>query len=93
MLFPAVPGKTYDTPGFANNLREFTEVERGKILEKFGESGRSRYRFASPLMRPYIIMRGFADGLLTKEKVSEINEQQVSRPTSENSSSSIEEGE
>lgn len=56
-----------DIPNFARHLKEFSEERRGNILVREGETRRLRYRFISPLMRPYIIMRGVADGLLTQE--------------------------
>ena len=56
-----------DIPNFARHLKEFSEERRGNILVREGETRRLRYRFVSPLMRPYIIMRGVADGLLTQE--------------------------
>lgn len=55
-----------DIPNFARHLKEFSEARRGNILVREGETRRLRYRFVSPLMRPYIIMRGVADGLLTQ---------------------------
>lgn len=57
-----------DIPNFARHLKEFSEPRRGKILVREGETRRLRYRFVSPLMRPYIIMRGVNDGLLTQDK-------------------------
>jgi hypothetical protein len=40
------------------------------MLQRVGEKRRLRYRFNSPLMRPYIIMRGFNEGLLDKKKMA-----------------------
>lgn len=57
-----------DIPNFSRHLKEFSEQRRGGILVREGETRRLRYRFVNPLMRPYVVMRGVADGLLTKEK-------------------------
>ena len=58
----AITGKPYDIPTFAQHLNEFSDAKRGNILKKIGASRRFRYRFTSPLMPPFVIMRGFADG-------------------------------
>ncbi|MEK6711164.1 MAG: ATP-binding protein [Nitrospinota bacterium] len=55
-----IKGKPYDTPNFAKHLAHFCEEDRGPILEKV----RFKYRFINPLMQPYIVMDGFAKGLI-----------------------------
>ncbi|WP_439407419.1 AAA family ATPase [Bradyrhizobium sp. DASA03076] len=67
-----ITGKTYDIPNFARHLNEFTKTERGAILQRTGETRKIRYRFSSPLIKPYIIMRSVADGLLTRKKMEVI---------------------
>jgi hypothetical protein len=62
-----ITGKFYDIPNFARHLKELSEPGRGDMLKRTGEKRRLRYRFNSPMMRPYIVMRGFADRLLKKE--------------------------
>jgi len=54
---------------FAQHLKDFCESRKGPILERDGR----RYRFLKPLMAPYVILRGLADGL--------IKEHQLSRPS------------
>ena len=58
----------FDIPNFARHLKELSEPHRGGILVREGEKRRLRYRFVSPLMRTFVIMRGVKDGLLTAEK-------------------------
>lgn len=58
-----ITGRELDIPNFAQHLKAFSEVERGSVLSREGQQRRWRYRFTSPLMRPYIVMRGYADGL------------------------------
>lgn len=57
-----VTGKDYQIPSFSQHLKEFTEDKRGPILQKIGTPRRYRFRFINPLMQPYIIMKGVADG-------------------------------
>ena len=65
-----VTGKDYDIPSFANHLKEFSETKRGQILERVGQTRRFRYRFVSPLMKPYVVMKGFSDGLLRRDDLA-----------------------
>jgi len=64
-----------DIPNFSRHLKEFSDERRGRILTREGETRRFRYRFVSPLMRPYIVMRGFSEGLLTKKMMAELDAQ------------------
>jgi hypothetical protein len=67
-----ITGRPYDIPGFARHLKDFSSTGRGNILQRGGESRKIRYRFNSPIMRPYIIMRGFSEGLLTKTQMKKL---------------------
>ncbi len=58
----------FDIPNFARHLKEMSEPHRGGVLVREGETRRLRYRFANPLMRAYVIMRGVKDGILTLKK-------------------------
>lgn len=62
-----------DIPNFSRHLKEMSEQRRGRVLIREGETRRLRYRFVNPLMRPYVIMRGVADGLLTQQKRAAIS--------------------
>ncbi|HEV2335481.1 MAG TPA: AAA family ATPase [Stellaceae bacterium] len=48
---------------FQDTLKDFAE-SRGPILERTGEARNYRFRFASPAMQPYVIMRGINDGII-----------------------------
>jgi Cdc6-like AAA superfamily ATPase len=61
----AIMGKQYDIPGFSQHLDKFSSDLRGNVLEKAGTQRRFRFRFQNPLLQPYVIMRGIADGLLS----------------------------
>jgi len=60
-------GQKMDIPAFASHLNKFTAKDRGNVLEKLGASRRFRYRFRNPLMQPYVLLRGLADGLVSQE--------------------------
>jgi hypothetical protein len=62
-----VQPKVYDIPNFQKHLNEFCAPERGTILHKAGFSHRFRYRFANPLMQPFVLIKGFADKWLPEE--------------------------
>jgi Cdc6-like AAA superfamily ATPase len=68
-----ITSKQYDVPAFAKHLKAFCEEVRGCILERRGPPRRVQYRFVKPLMGPYVVLRGLADGL--------ISEMQLSRPS------------
>jgi hypothetical protein len=72
-----ITNKPYDIPNFARHLKELSEVGRGDLLERVGGKRRLRYRYRSPLMRPYIVMRGFAEGLLTKDQMYRISNHRI----------------
>jgi histone H3/H4 len=61
-------GKDFQSYTFAQHLKDFSE-DRGPILQRDGK----RYRFIKPLLGPYVILKGLADGL--------IHESQLSRPS------------
>lgn len=69
-----ITGRSYDIPNFARHLKEFSQDSRGGVLERVGEKRRLRYRFNSPLLRPYIVMRGFSEGLLDSDKMEAITD-------------------
>ena len=58
----------YKIPAFAKHLKTFTQEPRGLILES---DGRRRYRFVKPIMEPYVILRGLADGLISESQLSQ----------------------
>ena len=62
-------GRGYDIPNFARHLKELSETGRGDMLKRVGEKRRFRYRFNSPLIRPFIIMKGLSTGLIDNWKM------------------------
>lgn len=62
-----IEGTRYEIPAFARHLSKFCENERGPVLIKSGERRRYRYRFANPLLEPYVIMKGMAAGRIDQK--------------------------
>jgi Cdc6-like AAA superfamily ATPase len=62
--------KVYEFSSFSNHLKEFCGPERGAIFEKRGISHRPRYRFKDAMLQPYVLLKAFADHMLTKEMLS-----------------------
>jgi Cdc6-like AAA superfamily ATPase len=62
--------RKYDIPAFSQHLKSFCEVDRGGILERKGPPRKVQYRFTKPLMEPYVILRGLADGLIAEKQLN-----------------------
>ena len=62
-----IQGKPYGIPAFARHLNAFTESSRGPVLQKVGEPRRFFYRFANPLLQPFVILNGISKGRLTDQ--------------------------
>lgn len=60
----AILGKTIGIDGFNDNLKDFTELRRGSVLQRVGVARIYRYRFKNPAMQPFVIMKGIEDGFL-----------------------------
>jgi Cdc6-like AAA superfamily ATPase len=65
--------KRYDIPAFARHLNALSEKERGMVLQKAGLPRRFRYRFNNPLLAPYVIMRGLADGRISSAQLEQLS--------------------
>lgn len=68
----AVTGRPYDIPSFARHLKTFCSPPRGNVLTQVGQQHARRYRFTNPLLQPYAILRGVAEGLISLERAAEI---------------------
>ena len=62
-----VMNRNYDIPAFVRHLDAFCGDNRGPALLKEGQSRRYQYRFVIPLMRPFILLKGIADGLISAD--------------------------
>ena len=63
----AIAGKDYETRAFARHLDRLAGPGHGNVLQKRSESGGARYRFVNPLLQPYVLMRGLAEGAVGPE--------------------------
>jgi Cdc6-like AAA superfamily ATPase len=68
----SIMGRKYDVPAFARHLSEFCSDTRENVLTRSGPTRRVRYSFTNPLMDPYVVMNGRAQGLISKEKLAEL---------------------
>lgn len=57
-------GRQVTIGAFAEHLDKFCSEQRGDILIKVGTKRNFRYRFKNPLLKPFVVIRGFVDGLL-----------------------------
>lgn len=62
-------GRSHAPSSFAQHLDELAEPDRGPVLQKRGAPRRYRYRFANPLLQPYVVMRGVSDGVLSAKRL------------------------
>ncbi len=69
-------GRSYDYPHFVRHLKQFASPERGEVLEVIGQSRKWRYRFADPLLRPYVVLSALADGTLDFPTLYELDPQE-----------------
>ncbi len=66
-----IAGKPYDTRAFNRHLDELAGPARGNLLQKRSGLGNARYRFGNPLLQPYVLMRGVAEGAVAPEVLRE----------------------
>ena len=64
-----ITSKDYGIPQFVGHLKKFCTTSKGDILQVEGEDWSRRYRFKTPLMRPYVVLRGIQDGFISQEDV------------------------
>ena len=64
-----IMGRNMEVPAFAKHLDRFCQTTRGPVLHRSGQSRRYRYRFAVPLMRPFVLLQGISDGRITIDDI------------------------
>jgi len=72
-----VADRRLDIPAFSNHLSQFLEPERACVLRREGTSRRYFYRFSDPILQPYVILKGLADGLITDEQLEQLREVEI----------------
>ncbi len=68
----AILNKSVAVATFNNHLSEFTQVKRGQILEREGQSRSYRFRFHEPLLVPFVFMTSVATGLISDDQLLEL---------------------
>jgi hypothetical protein len=59
---------------YIRHLDKFSQEERGPVLKKEGKKRRFQYSFVEPMMQPYVLMKGLADGKITEEHLSVLSD-------------------
>jgi Cdc6-like AAA superfamily ATPase len=60
-----IDNKVYDMASFTGNLASLATEKRGPALQsRTFADGRRRYRFANPLLQPYVVIRAVLDGVI-----------------------------
>lgn len=75
-----IAGRRLEIPAFSNHLSQFLEHERGAVLQREGSSRRYFYRFSDPILQPYVVLAGLADGLITDEQLRRFQTSDESAP-------------
>lgn len=64
-----IAGRRLDIPAFSRHLKQFLEPTRGAVLQREGEPRKYFYRFSDPIMQPYVILDGLAEGLIANDQL------------------------
>ena len=59
---------------FSRHIHGLCGEDRGAVLQKFGQSHSYRFRFADPVMQPYVLMRGLERGLVKMDDLPAISQ-------------------
>jgi len=62
---PEILNKPVPIAAFQQHLKSFITPERGEILTRRGRGRAYRFRFADPMMQPYVMMKGIEQGLVS----------------------------
>ena len=65
-----IAGKPYDIPAFSRHLHALAEKDRGPTLQRKGTEHRYRFRFANPLLQPYVLMKGLTEKMISAEDLT-----------------------
>jgi hypothetical protein len=73
----ALLGREYDVPRYVHYLAEFSDAKRGKVLHRIGDKGNFLYRFADPLMQPFVFIKAFGEGKISIDMLPMLREKQT----------------
>lgn len=66
-----ITNRNYKPANYGRHLRDLSQPGRGGILQHVGQTPKLRFRISNPILRPYIIMRGVKDNVITTTQISE----------------------
>ena len=66
-----VADRRYDLPAFADHLDQFCRTDKEPTLQKKDKEESHRFRFTQPLLQPYVLLRGLAQGFLSVKQVTQ----------------------
>jgi energy-coupling factor transporter ATP-binding protein EcfA2 len=67
-----IAGRRIEIPAFSRHLKQFLEMERGSVLQREGAPRKYFYRFADPILQPYVILNGLSEGLIADDQLQEL---------------------
>jgi len=68
----AILGRPAKVALFGQHLKNLCDSDHGDILEQVGTERRYRYRFADPMMQPFILMNGIRNDLVSRQQVAQL---------------------
>lgn len=68
--FSQIMNQSMDIPNFARHLKEFQSEDRGPVLIREGKPKSYEYKFANPLLKPFAIIAGIRDGIISMSDYS-----------------------
>jgi hypothetical protein len=80
-----VVGKRIELSNYSGHLKALaTDRSRGCVLEQRGSERKYKFRFRNPLLRPFIIMKGLNEMVLSGDMLSQIVGQDAAPPALSN---------
>ena len=78
----AILGTRRDVASYMAQLNALARDDRGPALDVTGDLRSRRFRFANPLLKPYVILRGVRDKLITEQETYAFTEPDVAQQLS-----------
>jgi Cdc6-like AAA superfamily ATPase len=67
-----IVGRTVEISAFSRHLNEFSKPSRAQVLQKTGQERRWFYRFANPLLQPFVILNGLASKKIDEQLIADL---------------------
>lgn len=69
----AILGRKVEISTFQQHLKKFIASDRGEVLIRKGRERAYQFRFADPIMQPFVIMKGIEQNLVDPEAMSALS--------------------